>query len=274
MRKIPYAQLFLVSVLLGGCSHIETPRYEGPARAFESSFESLDDFTDFFIVPPGDYASSHELSSERAHEGLLSHKAWILEAREDDNDGLVYKPHRAYPTIQLHKTLEGSYRSPCLVSLWVYLDMELADRSPGIDDWFSFITLSPDSSDSWTRTVLVNLDPEGYLKLVHVPRQGEQERIFQVDAASDPSGSQLFPYRTWVRLDVYIDLDADEGYAKLWQNGSLLSHALVEGGRGALAQAHFGMYAAAAVEAGSVYNDSLRIVEIGSEAEALELMAR
>ena len=265
--------LLLPLLFLSCVDGIVPPGYQGPLRTFQTSFETEADFSPFYIVTPGDYDSSHGLSADQVHEGSFAHKAWILKARADTNDGWPYLPHRAYPTVQFHKTEDGIYRTPCLVSLWVNLDIVLADRPSGqIDDWFSFITLSPDTSDDWTRTVLVNITPSGYALLVHVPRQGEQDRIWQASAATDPGGALLFPYRTWTRLDILIDFAAEGGYAKVWQSGQLVSHALVEGGEGALAQAHFGLYASAALASGTIWNDKLRIKEVADEAEALSLL--
>ena len=183
---IQYLTFF--TFFLTSCNDIEKPSYTGPKRTFETSFETFDDFNRFYIVPLGNYDSNEELSSEKVIDGKYAHKAWILKARDINNDGLIYLPHRAYPTIQLQKTTHGIFRTPCLLSLWVYLDINLIDRPKGsIDDWFSFITLTPDQSDSWTRTVVVNITPDGYVKLVHVPDQGEQNRIFQADLINDPN---------------------------------------------------------------------------------------
>jgi len=245
----------------------ETPSSPVSYRSFETSFEQVSDFNGFYIVPQGDYDSTHELATDIVKDGTKSHKAWILKARDINNDGIIYLPHRAYPTIQFHKTTAGSFRTPCLVSFWVYLDMNLVDKPTGsIDDWFSFATFSPDSSDNWARTVLVNIAPDGYVRLVHVPRQGEQTYLYQ-------TGSLKFPYKQWVRLDILIDFSAANGYAKVWQDSQLVSYARVEGGAGMLAQAHFGLYASAAIPSGTVYNDKLRIKEVKDEAEALVLVA-
>jgi hypothetical protein len=255
------------------CADIRAPSYSGAPRSFVTSFESVGDFSGFYIVPPGVFDSSHELSTDNVYHGTYAHKAWITAARAPDNDGSEYRPHRAYPTVNFQKTADGIYRTPCLVSIWVYLDMTLLDRQPGhIDDWMSFATLTPDASDNWTRTVLVNTGPDGYARLMHVPRQGEQVYQYQADSVNDPSGSLRFPYRQWVRFDVFIDFDAANGYAKLWQNGRLVSSARVEGGAGGIAQAHFGLYASAAVPSGTVYNDRLRIVEVADESEAAPLV--
>lgn len=263
----------MIAVLVA-CSDIAVATYDGPPRTFASSFESADDFADFYSVPSGEWDRQHDYASELVHSGGAAHRAWIDAPRAADNDGIEYRPHRAYPTIQLHKTDDGVYRTPCLVTLWVHLDMPLVDRPTGdIDDWFSFVTLTPDQSDNWNRTVLVNVGPDGYARLMHVPRQGEQVYTEQASAANDPDGALLFPFQRWVRLDVYIDLDADHGEAIAWQDGVRISAARVEGGNGALAQAHFGLYAAAAIPTGTIVNDDLSIREIADEAEALALLA-
>ncbi|MEI8273386.1 MAG: hypothetical protein WCG08_12255 [Paludibacter sp.] len=272
MKFLGYYTLSIVLFIVS-CSDIEKPSYSGTKRTFESSYESFDDFKRFYIVPSGDYDSNQGLSTEQVKDGNYAHKAWIVKARAENNDGLIYLPHRAYPTIQLQKTTDGIFRTPCLVSLWVYLDINLIDRSKGsIDDWFSFLTLSPDQSDSWNRTVVVNITPDGYLKLVHVPNQGQQIRIYQADSINDPTKSLQFKLKTWTRLDVYIDFDAKNGYAKVWQNEKLVSQALVSGGNGGLAQIHCGLYASAAIPSGVIYNDNLIIREVENEEEVLVLI--
>jgi hypothetical protein len=107
---------------------------------------------------------------------------------------------------------------------------------------------------------------------VHVPLQGQQQRLFQVDSLLDPTGSLLFSQKSWVRIDILINFDPTTGYAKVWQNGKLISHAKVQGGNGTLAQAHFGLYAAAAIPSGIIYNDKLRIKEIAGESAAISLI--
>jgi hypothetical protein len=148
--------LWALMIVLGiSCSNTVTPEQNTSLRSFETSFESESDFSGFYIVPPGEYDSFHEKSSDTVYHGNYSHKAWIVKARAPNNDGLVYLPHRAYPTIQFHKTPSGLLKTPCLVSLWVHLDITLTNRPAGsIDDWFSFVTLTPDTSDNWARTVV------------------------------------------------------------------------------------------------------------------------
>lgn len=195
------------------------------------------------------------------------HVARVVRANDADNESSPsYLPHRAYPTVQFHKTDGGVYRTPSLISLWVYLDMPLVDRPTGqIDDWFSFITVTPDTSDHWARTVLVNVGPDELLRLVHVPSQGEQEYTYHDTTVT-------FPQREWVRLDLYLDLRSEPGTARLWQNGTRIGEAEVRDAVGGLAQAHFGLYASAAVASGVIYNDHLRIVEVRDEAHAQELV--
>ena len=70
--------------------------------------------------------------------------------------------------------------------------------------------------------------------------------------------------RQWVELKFYLDMDPVHGEAKVWQDGQLVSTALVNGGNGKLAQAHFGMYAAPEFASGVVYNDDLEIREVAA----------
>ena len=259
--------------LFGG--EYPTPTYSGLPRSFTSSFESASDFSGFYTEKGDAFASAQKFSTEQVKEGRYSHKAWILKARDQNNDSTIfnYRPHRAYPTIQFQKTPQGIFRTPCLITLWVYLDTKLDPKPRGhISDWFSFATLTPDVTNGWNRVVVANISSTGYLRLVHVPKQGQQIHLYQADALNDPNGSLKFPYQQWVRMDLLIDFNQSSGYAKLWQNGILVSHALVEGGSGGLSQAHFGLYAAAAVASCTIYNDKLRIIEIKDEREALSLI--
>jgi hypothetical protein len=276
MMQIFKLQLYLSLLLVvAACTDINKPSFKGPNRTFESSFESLDDFKGFYVESGPSFDSNQQLVSDSVMDGMFSHKAWILKSRAVNNDGLIYLPHRAYPTIQFQKTKDGIFRTPCLLTLWVNLDVTLKQRPKGsISDWFSLITLTPDQSDNWTRTVVVNLTPDGYLKLVHVPNQGEQKWIYQADSINNPSKSLQFKMKSWNRIDVLIDFDAQNGYAKLWQNGQLVSSAKVNGGNGGLAQVHCGLYACAALEYAVIYNDKLRIMEINSESEALPFLAK
>jgi len=227
-------------------------------RSFITSFESVSDFDGFYLTPQDHLGSTyHELSDSIVHSGTFAHRAWITganpasSASENNN-------HRGYPTIQLQKTEGGSFATPCYITFWVWLDMELNEsQSGGEDDWFSFATFTDDESDNWDRTVLVNLSHEGFVHLQHVPKQGQQEHIFQTSDLS-------FPQREWVELKVYLDF-SNGGYAKVWQNGNLVSHAEVKKTKNRLSQAHFGMYCAPQISAGVVYNDDLKIEMVDGE---------
>lgn len=220
------------------------------ARSYSTDFEDVQDFDGFYFVPQNyQDASSHALSTEQKNAGTYSHKAWIYSKGPD----CIYPQncnHRGYPTIQLHKLPSGGFKTPVLVQLYTYLDMNLASN-----DWFSFMTLSADRSDAWKRVVLVNTDSSGSAYLMHVPNHNEKILTYQ-------NASLNYPQRQWVKLEVCLDLDPSHGFARVRQNGTLLSTAEVKGGCGVLEQAHFGLYASPGLSSGSVFNDSLRIEEI------------
>jgi hypothetical protein len=193
MDKVLTAALGLFCLFAASCGQSGQGRSQ-EGRVFQTSFESESDFSGFYIVPQGEFDSNHELSAERKVSGEHSHKAWITAARADNNDGLEYRPHRAYPTIQLYKSSMGSFVTPCLISFYAYLDISLEDKPSGsIDDWFSFATLSPDDSDNWVRTIGVNIAPDNLLRLVHVPNQGQQQYLYQNETLK-------YPYREWVKI--------------------------------------------------------------------------
>lgn len=225
-------------------------------RTFETSFESITDFTGFYIVPPHYKGTSHELSSEVVHSGNFAHKAWVYEASEPSTV-LENNNHRGYPTIQFQKTPEGAFECPCYIDVWVWVDGELKPRSPE-NEWLSFATFTSDETDDWNRTVLVNLSYDGFVHLMHVPNQGESERIFQTTDVA-------FPKKQWVKLTIFLDMDSQNGYAKVWQDNVLVSHAEVDGGNGKLAQAHFGLYGAPSASYLIMYNDDLTIREVDRE---------
>ena len=55
------------------------------------------------------------------------------------------------------------------------------------------------------------------------------------------------------------------GYAKVWQNGQLVSHAKIRETKNRLSQAHFGMYCSPQLTSGVVYNDDLSIKMVNEE---------
>ncbi len=227
-------------------------------RAFYTSFESVDDFSGFYITPQGYLSTSfHEQSDAVVYSGNYAHKAWIVGPNAPSTP-LVNNNHRAYPSIQLYKTMDGSFTSPAIIKFWVWLDINLYDNAANEEnDWFSFATFTDDESDSWNRTILVNLSHDGFVHLQHTSGQGENDIVFQTTTV-------LFPQQEWVELTVYLDL-GDNGYAKVWQNEELVSHAKVSNIQNKLAQAHFGMYSSPQLESGLVYNDDLSIKMVNEE---------
>jgi hypothetical protein len=220
---------------------------------FETGFETLSDFDGFYIVPRGDAESTrHELSDSDPVSGQYMHRAWIVYPNRPST-WLTNRNHRAYPTLQFHKTSRGPLATPLCVTLDVWADIDLQpDQEGGESQWLSLATFTDDHSDRWRRTVLVNVSHDGLVHLQHVPTQGQQEHIFQ-------SQTVVFPQRQWVTLDIELDFSQD-GYAKAWLDGVLVSHAFVREMSTHIAQAHFGLYAAPSLTSGEVRNDNLRIV--------------
>jgi len=242
---------FALAISLPACKKLNMEK-----RTFSSSFEAVSDFDGFYLTPQGHKNTSyHELSDSIVHSGTYAHKAWITGANTPSI--VTNNNHRAYPTIQLHKTTEGSFASPCYITLWVWLDMDLQPNPSGDDDWFSFATITDDESDNWARTLLVNLSHDGFVHLMHTTGQGQQNHIFQTSTIT-------FPQKEWVELKIFID-SANEHYAKVWQNGQLVSHAEIGNMQNRLAQAHFGMYCPPSISSGVVYNDDLVIEMVDSE---------
>ncbi|GBF50930.1 hypothetical protein LPTSP4_24580 [Leptospira ryugenii] len=221
-------------------------------KSFQTSFESLSEFSLFYSVPNNyQSAATHELSSEQKVTGNLSHKARIT-AKGPSCSFPTNCNHRAYPTIQLHKLTSGGFKTPVQIELSVYLDMNLTNS-----DWFSFATFSADASDSWRRVVLVNTDAKNKAYLMHVPLHNQSNLSFQ-----NPNVN--FPQNRWVKLKTCLNFDPNQGEAKVWQDEVLISTAKVSGGCGVLEQAHFGLYASPNLSQGTIYNDDLLIREVSS----------
>ncbi|WP_233440925.1 heparin lyase I family protein [Leptospira biflexa] len=220
-------------------------------RVFQTSFESTNEFSSFYIVPsPYQSVATHGQSSEQKRTGTYSHKASISGLGPN-----CFYPqncnHRGYPTIQLNKLASGGFKTPVLIEFHVYLDMELTTSQ----DWFSFATFSADASDAWRRVVLVNIDSKDYVYLMHVPSHNQNIHTYQVT-------NLPFPRRQWKKITTCLDFSPQGGFAKVWVDSTLVSTANVLGGCGVLEQAHFGLYASPSLSAGTVYNDDLRIEEV------------
>ena len=228
-------------------------------RSFSSSFESFSDFSNSFIVPRNyQDAASHEITSFPVHSGSSAHHAWIY-AKGPDCPSWENCNHRAYPTIQLHKDPSAGYHGTIFIEFWVYSTIQVSDGQ-----WISLATFSADPSDHWSRTVLLNVgkinhSQDSYLHLMHVPNQGENTWIYQTNSEKNPLP---FPNNQWVKISTCLNLDPLNGFAKVWQDDTLVSTARVAGGCGVLEQAHFGLYASPSLSSGSLYNDDLTIKEV------------
>ncbi len=219
------------------------------SRTYQTSFESIDDFKGFHIVSQRfEDKTFHEQSSQRVRSGKFSHRGVILGAKKPSTR-FTNNNHRGYPTIQLYKMPGGAFRTPAKIELWVWLDVKLKKG-----EWFSFATIDRTKRDIWD-PVLVNLSDDGFVHLMHVPTNGKGEYIFQTSKIK-------FPMKKWVKLTIEIHFDKKNGYAKVWQNGQLVSSARVKKGNGFLTQAHFGLYAPPSLASGEVFNDDLIIREL------------
>lgn len=243
------------TIMFSSCK--KTTREQTQYRVFQTSFESLNDFAGFYIVPQHYMnTSSHQQSGEVVHSGSFSHKAWVYGANPESTLS-QNNNHRAYPTIQFQKTSQGVFHTPCYITFWVWVDMTLQSHTPE-NQWLSFATFTTDTSDNWSRTILVNLSYEGYVHLMHVPLQGQKNWIYEATNIS-------LRQQQWNKVKVFLDTRPDIGYAKVWLNDTLVSHAKISDGNGILAQAHFGLYAAPSVSSGVIYNDDIEIRETDAE---------
>jgi hypothetical protein len=224
-------------------------------RVWSSNFNSTEEFLPFYITPDGAFGCNHSLSTDNPLEGQYSHKATIISANAADNSNNDYN-HRAYPTIELHKTEGGSYQMPCRITLCLWYDIPLGIH--GTNDWFSPITLSDTEDNTWGEVVTLSTDRHGYLNWGHTPRAHQSEQIYQ---AGPSNGGPKLQMRKWVRLDMEVDFDPVNGYAKVWQDGHMVSHAQVLGRTRRLTQIHAGLYTSPAVASGTVYNGIIEIAE-------------
>ncbi len=240
----------LIIIFILGFSQISfAQNINSSPRSYQTGFETIDDFKDFYIVPQKfEDKTFHEQSSDRVRSGKFSHKGIIL-GQKPPSTIFTNNNHRAYPAVQLYKLEGGAFRTPAKIEFWVWLDMKFKKG-----EWFSFATIDHTKSDIWD-PVLVNLSDEGIVHLMHVPKNGQSEYLFQTKTIK-------FPMRQWVKLSIEIHFDKKNGYAKVRQNDQLVSSAIVKKGNGLLTQAHFGLYAPPSMTSGIVYNDDLKIIEL------------
>jgi len=243
--KSACACALVVSALLVSCTTPHPVRRVSKThpRSFVSGFESFADFAGMYVTPQT-ASTHHAIVASPRHGGLHSHCAWLSGAgTAGDVDG---PNHRGYPTVQLWRLPGNGFATPAAVDLWVWVDVAMR---PG--QWVSLATLSADASDRWARVVTVNLDPNGWIDLFHVPSPGQHRVEFETHRA--------FPLRRWVHLQITIDFASSGGFVAVQQDGALVARARVDGGHGRLEQAHFGMYAIPSLTTGKVCNDDLKI---------------
>lgn len=231
------------------------------ARQFQSGFETSADFSGFYVTPLNyQNAATHALSGAQSVSGQ-SHHAYIY-AAGPACPAWQNCNHRAYPTVQLQKSSSGAYRTPVEVELSVRLNISLVSGQ-----WFSFATLTSDPSDAWARTLLLNLGyingagAQPYVHLFHLPNQGQGGWTYQVSDANNPLP---FPQNQWVTLKLCVDWNSSGGFARAYQDGTLVSAGPLSGGCGLVQQAHFGLYAPPTLTSGEVFNDNLTIREVAS----------
>lgn len=227
-------------------------------RSFTSSFESVSEFSSFYSVPQNyQGVDTHGQSTAQVRTGTYSHVGTINGAGPSCPSWQNCN-HRGYPTVQLYKTASGSQSGLIFIEFYVYLSGVTINNG----EWFSFATLSADASDNWSRVVLANIgringSSQNFMHLMHVPLTGQSGWTYQ-----NTNSANQFPMNTWTKVSICLNLHPANGYAKLWQNGVLMSEAPVQGACGVLHQAHFGLYAPPTLSTGSVYNDDLQIREV------------
>jgi hypothetical protein len=269
------------------------PRLETFAvdHRFASSFESPRDFAGFYQTPsPHLGTTTQDLAHDIVHSGESAFHGTIagtnpVRAGQNTN-------HRGYPTVQLYRRDSGAYRDLVRIEFWVWLDVDLSGGRNA--DWFSFATLTSYADDNWYQSQLLNLNADGRLRLQHVPSAGQSViDIYQTTTIQ-------FPMRRWTKLTLLVDYTSANPwhapYLAAWQDEQLVSAARFNGRinpasldrsqwpscldgwdgvsiteaeqrcqlnyrEGALAQAHFGVYAPPLLAAGQLYEDDLTILE-------------
>lgn len=215
--------------------------------SYNTFFDSVNEFTDY-ITPPGSTETMHEISTEKVPLGKHCHKSWIVKESTES--------HRGYPTIRL------GYSSPCLITLELEVSSLELDNIPSDQRWFSPLTVTDDMTDSWGSPITLTLDYSKYLTLMHVPKFGFSNHLYQ---ASLENKGAIFPLNKKVVIDMYVDMSPNYGYAKVWQDGDLVSHAEIRGRQARIGQIHAGMYAHKLVKVGMVYNYHLSVKEVSDE---------
>jgi hypothetical protein len=217
-----------------------------------------------------------------------------------------YGVHRSYPTMELFTVTSGATRpviSPLTTgasiihtSFDVWLDMTVDDS---IGQWFSFLTITPDTSSQYFDVLTLNCNGDGVLDIagksnVDLPLTNGVASTGTVVSTS-AVGETPFTYRQWNRFDVYHDYNVYQDRMRatiVWVNGRLiqwegygtvflspctlsssdiLNTIYVSGTSGVdsmykwygSAKFHYGLYCRGDITSGRCYNDNVFIGVIG-----------
>lgn len=260
-------------------------------RSTATSFESEDDLAPSYVVPsPYMGTTFQELAQGNVISGEYAHRAWIEGANpivtgQNTN-------HRGYPTVQLDE-MDSPYEGLVRIEFHAWFDLPL--EACADQDWVSLMTISSYADDQRYQVQLLNLDSEGTPHLMHVPVNGQSVHdIYQTNHVH-------VPQRQWFTVTVLVDYRSDNAWGSpmlaAWIDGELVSAARfnprvdpatvpaekrpncldawdgedvaqaeelcgLDFRGGALAQAHFGLYAPPRLESGQVLNDDLEILEL------------
>jgi len=260
-----------------------------------TSFESNSEFVNDYRVP-NNYlnTSNHYLSNTMQVTGQSSHMAYMYGTNQVVTG--VNTNHRGYPAFEFSKTSIGVLHQSVLIEFYVWTNINIPQINNANIDWISLATFTSYDDIYWPRVYLINMDSTNQLYLMHMPEQ--EQAVHDIYQAQN----HPMPLQTWVKLSTYIDYTTNNQYGSpfmaLWQDGVLVSAAtfnpridvqtyrnlpnapscltsLPAGATpaqaeascgcnyvGGLAQAHFGLYAAALLSTGKIFNDDLTISEI------------
>lgn len=221
-------------------------------RQWATSFESWDDFKNFDITPLNNgLGSAHTLTTARARSGKQSHMG-IITSIEDPM-------HTGYPSVQLFKNsgANGGFSGGVYIEVWIWMDITIS-----YDQWVTIGQLSPSTgSTPGARFISLDIGEGGYLQIGNAPDPGYAFHVYQ-------NYFNMFPRRQWVNVTTYVNFDPDNGYAAVWQDGTLQSVSKVNGGNYRLNQLHFGLFAQNLIPSGVIYNDDLTITEVTTNGQA------
>lgn len=231
-----------------------------------------------YVIIYGDsaYGTAIGLTSSPRHNGDSAFISFVLRQNCPDNQPdscyLVRHPHRSYVNgtfrgfaIGTTNIVGSMMECPCWFQTWYYLaNMPLHSHGPGlINDWFSPLTITQDTTDNGDSVVTVGIDSLGYAYLEHVPLQGQQIHTYQLGPTNDPSGAHRALQGQWHLLQVFYDTRVTHT-AIAWIDGVKHSAANVTGRVLGVAHFHFGMYASPAVATGTLGNDETVVDQVES----------